>query len=321
MKFNGFFTYGSFAHLRCNHSIGHHRGFDHFSYSRTVKDKLNNAGIAGRNNMIKQIRELCSYLRNFNNVNFFGFIHFFDTHFPYLNNPNRVNVNNLLFEDSINSIVQKSFGMQLNQSEYDFLYEEYISKLSELDYHLDELYSLLDQMENTTVIFTSDHGYSFNKNSLEKNLNNEEIQTPFIIKSNQFPLKPGIYDNFVQSSIDILPTVTGLYSIDDNTRRSGAAIFDGDYQLNNKRYAVSELIYHNTYKIKIVGEENCQILIDGKVDRKSLDKKYDSFKVKTCEYGLKSKKDFIHFMNDTITEINFEKSFGYKFKELLESLD
>ena len=57
--------------------------------------------------------------------------------------------------------------MQLNQSEYDFLYEEYISKLSELDYHLDELYSLLDQMENTTVIFTSDHGYSFNKNSLK----------------------------------------------------------------------------------------------------------------------------------------------------------
>ena len=64
MKSNGFFTYGSFAHLRCNHSIGHHRGFDHFSYSRTVKDKLNSAGIAGGNNMIKQIRELCDYLRN-----------------------------------------------------------------------------------------------------------------------------------------------------------------------------------------------------------------------------------------------------------------
>ena len=123
MKNNGFFTYGSMSHLRSNHSIGHHRGFDHFSYKRTIKDKLNSPGIPGGNNMILQIRELCDYLNNFDNKNFFGFIHLFDTHFPYIYKKNRKNKKYILFEDDVSSFVQKSFKNKLKTEEYSFIYD------------------------------------------------------------------------------------------------------------------------------------------------------------------------------------------------------
>ena len=318
LKYNGFYTYGSVSHFRCNQSLGHHRGFDHFSFKPTVSDKLGSPGVPGPNNMILQIRELCDYLNNFDNKNFFGFIHLFDTHFPYFFNRNRKSEKNLLFESDVSSFVQKSFRNKLKDEEYKFIYDEYLAKLNELDYHLGELYQLIDKLKNTTVIFTSDHGYSFD-HSLGKDLNKEEINTPFLIYSNEFALERGRHSRFVESSIDLMPTITNLYSIDDDTKRSGSPIFDKSFEITDKNFAVSELTYLDLYQIKIVGEENCHILIDGKLDRKSLNNKYDSLKVKTCEYGLKSKKDFIYFMDGVVKKIDFEEPFRYKIKELIEN--
>lgn len=320
MQKNGFFTYGSVSHIRANQSLGHHRGFDHFSFERTVDDKLGSPGIRGSNNMILQIREICDYLKNFNNINFFGFIHFFDTHFPYLYNKNKKYIDNLLFENDVSSFVQKSFNSQLTDGQYKFIIEEYLSRLNELDYHLEELYRLLNNMENTTVILTSDHGYSFD-NLSGGDLCKEKIRTPYLIHSNEFPLENDFPDRFVESSIDLMPTITNLFSIKDETYRSGTPMFDNNYKVINKEFAISELTYHNKYQMKIVGKEDCHLLIDGLMNRKTLNKIYHSFRVKSFKNGLKSKKDFELFMKDIVQKLNFDKQTKITINKLIEDLD
>ena len=253
LRSHGFFTFGSVSHQRVSPSLGHHRGFEHFRYIPTVEAEEGTIGNQGENDMIRQIRELCDYLRHLKGTDFFGFVHIFDTHFPYFDNPHHLNDRFLLFPSTIRDYVKKSFRENLGSDEKEFLISRYASKVSELDYHLEELFRLLGGMENTTVVFTSDHGYSFDRH-ITNTLDDEEIRTPFLLRSTEFPIPQGRSNRHVESSIDLLPTITSLYGINDPAKRSGLSLVDPEGRLFIKNHAVSELVYREKYRLKIVGD-------------------------------------------------------------------
>ncbi len=262
----GFYTYASVSHRRCNQALGHHRGFEHFSFSQTVEGKYNSPGEKGPNNVYLELRELKNYLRNFSDIPFFGFVHIFDTHFPYLHSSGRQQKNYLLFQETINHYVKRSFQNNLNAEDFAFLDDCYRDKLREVDQELGEVFSLLEKRENVSVILTSDHGYSFT-HPLGNNLSDEEIRTPFLLYSNEFPLQNGECDELLESSIDLLPTLSSLYHLNDVSFRHGSSLFDADGVQNKKDYAIAELVYLDSYQLKIIDRLGGYILFASSRER------------------------------------------------------
>ena len=117
------------------------------------------------------------------------------------------------------------------------------------------------------------------------------------------------------------PTIANLYSLDNFTNRSGTPLFDHDYNLIEKKYSISELTYHNDYQMKIVGENNCSMLIEGKMNRETLIKDYDSFYLKDYDFGSKNKNDFINFMISNIKNLKFEEKFKARVTNIIKKLD
>ena len=268
MRAHGFYTYGSVSHFRSNQAYGHHRGFEHFDYASTMQEKPGTTGVAGQNNMHRQLRELCAYVDNLRGVNFFGMIHFFDTHFPYFYNPYQLNQHDLLFQNSLEYSVRKPFTQQFTEEEYRYMLHQYYTRLAELDAALAQLFYVLRNRENVTVLFMSDHGYCFEK-SLGHDLSSDEIATPLFISSTEFKLEGGKHQRVTQSSVDILPTLTTLFGIHDVTARAGTSLFDRSGKVLQKEVAVSELIYHELYQVRLIGKKGATLLFETKRSRKS----------------------------------------------------
>ena len=70
------YTYADVAHRRISQNLGHHRGYNEFYFEQ---------GEQNGNNAEKQINKLIKRIKTLGDTKFFGFIHFFDTHFPYYN--------------------------------------------------------------------------------------------------------------------------------------------------------------------------------------------------------------------------------------------
>lgn len=260
MRERGFYTYGSVAHRRCNHSLGHHRGFDHFRYAQTVESEFRSPGRAGANHMALQIEELCEYLQHVRGHQFFGFVHFFDTHFPFLHDPLHLQRTHLTHPDPLNSYVKRSFRGQLHPEEYDYIIAQYRTKVAALDAYLADLFQLLGTMEQMTVILASDHGYSFHQ-PLGTQLQVEGIHTPFLMRSTQHAMPQGLQSGYVESSIDIFATLCELYGITPRgSAVQGTPVVDRRGRVTTKKLALSELIYGETYQMRVMGDGGCQLL-------------------------------------------------------------
>lgn len=277
---NGFFTYGSMSHQRSNHSMGHHRGYEHFYYVPTILSREGTTGARGHSDMRIQLREFCDYLRNLNGTDFFGFVHLFDTHFPYFQTPHSFQKKNLLFPNGIEYYLSKSFRCRIDEHEKQFIMNQYFHKLSELDYHLGEAFTLLRNRENTTVILTSDHGYTFDHH-LSNLLTDEEIRTPFLFYSNEFSCAPPSLRRVVESSIDLLPTLASLYELNDPAERQGCPLWNKDWQIIPKDYAISELVYLKNFRIKIVDKHGGFIVFSSSRTRSTFE--IDLVKMKIVE--------------------------------------
>src|SRR3989338_4395253 len=315
----GFYTYGSVSHQRCNHSLGHHRGFDHFRSIPTVDARDGTLGRAGENNMLLQLNEFCDYFRRLKETNFFGFIHLFDTHFPYFDNSNHLNDQDLLFKETVHHYVKQSFRKNAGSNEIKFIFNRYQSKLAELDYQLGKMFKLFSERENTTVILTSDHGYTFDRNFINT-LHDEEIRTPFLIHSNEFALKSASEDYFIESSIDLLPTATHLLGVQDLHQRSGQSIFNSELTLHSKKYAISELVYMNQYRLKIVGLGGVSIILGTSRDRATSKINLDGMAIMVYKPGSLSFDESKRFMLENMRASKLDSSIKVKVEKLLDNL-
>ena len=266
LKMNGFYNYAELTAKRSSPYLGHHRGFDHFMYKKT--------NVEDGNSMREQLRRAISILRNIKGVPMFMFLHFTDTHRPYIFDNNSLISKNLLVPHPLDYYSRRS-RVALQSEEREYLKDRYFSKIYEFDSELKELFSYVKDDNDTTLIMTSDHGdsfYSLDKKNIRSgllSLTGTYIRTPFMVFSNAFPIEKGIHDSGVESSIDLLPTIFSLYNIKDNYRRSGNSIFSDEYKINKKDYAISENMYGELYQLKIIDCDGAYIAFEASRDRKS----------------------------------------------------
>ncbi len=278
LRNEGFVTYGDFAHRRCNQSLGYHRGFDSFYYKQHTNDG---------DNMSKQISRAINSYRNIKGVSLFMFIHFFDTHSPYQFFSEGLVDKYLLIPKSVKYYMGKTLNGTGESEQHGFIKDRYIKKLLQLDNRLHEFIDELSNDPEATIFFTSDHGTSFSKLEADT-LVDSNIRTPFMVYSNKFQIESGKFSNMVESSIDLLPTITSLLGVDKGTQRSGSSVYNCDLSLNSKEYALSESVYKEKYKLKITDINGSHVVISSNRNEKSYKIDLNNFKITAYNTGKSS---------------------------------
>lgn len=114
---------------------------------------------------------------------------------------------------------------------YNEMYPDYLAAIESLDDNLGRLISVLKEKgiyDNTTIIYTSDHGCHFKTRNSEykRSCHDASIHIPLVIKSKDYP-KGAIEDNIV-SLVDLPPTLLSIAGIEVPKQYQGVAISDKD---------------------------------------------------------------------------------------------
>ena len=198
------------------------QGFDYF-----LNERSDAAGLTDN---------LLSLLPQLKNKRFFAYIHYMDTHLPYNKNKyNELFVKNKPtappFEPGeINHNIVKNLEVsrRLSPGDKEYLESLYDGQIRYVDENIKRVIGALknyNMLENTLVVFTSDHGEEFwDHNNFEHGhtLYNELLQVPLIILGNR--LKSSKLDLPVRL-IDLLPTVINILGINDNHYHEKGASF------------------------------------------------------------------------------------------------
>ena len=162
---------------------------------------------------------------------FFLFMHYLDPHHPYEPPPpfDSLYANYVSDKDYINkgnpnsirsSILDKT-KVDVTKRDIQHLIDLYDSEINYLDHNLGLVFSKLEQlglMNNTLIVFTSDHGEGFLEHSDSiihcYNAYNEQLHIPLFIHNPD--IKPSKKITEHVSSIDITPTILDLLDIPFN---------------------------------------------------------------------------------------------------------
>ena len=99
------------------------------------------------------------------------------------------------------------------------------------------------------------------------NLSDNNIDTPFLIKSPVLPIVGGKYFNIVESSVDLYPTILNIFNLQPPSHCEGTSIFNKSWEVNNKKNGISEVVYKNDYQLKIKNNNNSSLLFKTMRDR------------------------------------------------------
>jgi len=282
LRDEGFVTYGDFAHRRCNQSLGHHRGFDSFYYKQHTNDG---------DKMSKQINRAINFYRNIKGVSLFMFVHIFDTHSPYQFFSESLVDKYLLVPKSVKYYIRNKLNETSVSDQQEFIKDRYIKKLLQLDNRLHEFINELRNDPEATVFFTSDHGTSFNK-STDYALADSNIRTPFMVYSNKFQIQSGKFSNMVESSIDLLPTITSLLGIDKGKQRSGTSVYNRNLSMNSKEYALSEMMYKEKYELRFTHINGSHVVASSNRNKQSNEIDLNNFNITAYNTGTDKAIDF-----------------------------
>jgi hypothetical protein len=106
-----------------------------------------------------------------------------------------------------------------------------------------------------------------------------------MIYSNKFQIERGYFPNMVESSIDLLPSITSLLGIDRGRQRSGSSVYNCDLGLNSKEYAMSELVYKEKYELKITDINGSHVVISSNRNEQSYEIDLNNFNITSSNTG------------------------------------
>ena len=100
---------------------------------------------------------------------------------------------------------------------YNEMYPDYLAAIESLDDNLGRLINVLKEKgiyDNTTIIYTSDHGCHFKTRNSEykRSCHDSSIHIPLIIKSKNFP--KGLKEDKIVSLVDLPPTLLSIARIE-----------------------------------------------------------------------------------------------------------
>lgn len=230
---NDYFTFMVSPVHRQSPLYGYARGFDRVIYRRngfTVSD------------VIYQFKE---QMNAFPNRSTYAFLSIFDLHDVF---------NKILPDISLqvqrslasHSSVERNNTEPVFQKKESFLQSDYEDKISYIDYHLSEIYSLINERfedEDVTVLIVSDHGQSF-LSDFNHVLGLDRTHVKFMLKDSLTSIKE--HRSIIQN-VDILPTLLDIAEIDyDKNCVDGTSIFQGN---NVSEFTFSQSIFPGqTYK-------------------------------------------------------------------------
>jgi len=176
---------------------------------------------------------------------FFLWNHYMDTHGPYeppagFDSFQRHNSSNF---DDPKSLYKRAVSEpeSITDEEREHLIDSYDGEIRYLDHHIRDFLDALDSrnlLENTTVIFTSDHGDAFGERGYyghPRYLDRELTHVPVIIRGGD---KGSISD--AVSTIDIVPTILSQLSLDHSERSGTPFIDDSSTAVGSKRTAIAQ---------------------------------------------------------------------------------
>lgn len=121
--------------------------------------------------------------------------------------------------------------LKVFKGNYNEMYPDYLAAIESLDDNLGRLVNVLKEKgiyDNTTIIYTSDHGCHFKTRNMEykRSCHDSSIHIPLVIKSKNYPI--GIKDDRIVSLIDLPPTLLSLAGIEIPKQYQGTAISNKD---------------------------------------------------------------------------------------------
>ena len=248
---NGYYTLSYASTPRASHLLGYQRGNDSLFYLDDIRDT--------RSIILNTI----DFLNVQTDVNKFVSLHLMDLRTP-------IKMKSPLCWDNLSLVNNNDLEILNNSKDFEYHDEEkyfadmYINKVKEIDLLLGLLFDKIENSDlksNTTVILTSDHGINLPTDNVEnwrkKQFSKERMQVPLLLRC---PWKPEsfnkAYSGFVESSIDLYPTILELSNTNVKSSIYSKSILpDQNGNYIGKDYVVSEMLYKGRYDCRIMDDD------------------------------------------------------------------
>ncbi len=229
LKAAGYKTGAVVANAYVGRPFGFARGFDHFEF---IEHRM------GRSEVIHERVEGWLDARKPDDAPFFLYVHTIDPHAPYAPPSPYLETFAAAVEDPSVGQVETVRGLVLGTVEPSAelgrdlrnLYDaEVAANDASFGRLLDKL-GAIGELENTVIIFTSDHGEAFGEHESWThglNLYDEVLSVPLVVR---LPAGAGGGQRVSTpvQHIDLLPTILNLCGLEPNRPLEGAALLDGD---------------------------------------------------------------------------------------------
>jgi arylsulfatase A-like enzyme len=218
---NGFRTYAIFSNINASPKFGYDQGFEKYNFVKKP---------TARNVRLQSMKALRSLKRK---KPFFLYLHFMDPHSPYWPPEPYDKHFDPLYKGEITGQSHKQLDqimlgkVKFSQQDLEHLVAQYDAEILYFDSELRALFADIESLgllENSIIIFTSDHGEEFFEHGKLLHgytLYQEQLRVPLIILGKGIP-KRRIRSTV--SSLDILPSLLSLLNIKENTRFQGRDI-------------------------------------------------------------------------------------------------
>ena len=110
------------------------------------------------------------------------------------------------------------------------------------------------------------------------------------------------------------------WGVQDLHQRSGQSIFNSELTLHSKKYAISELVYMNQYRLKIVGLGGVSIILGTSRDRATSKINLDGMAIMVYKPGSLSFDESKRFMLENMRASKLDSSIKVKVEKLLDNL-
>lgn len=192
-------------------------------------------------------KQFYAALRNLKNNSFFAWLHYMDTHGPYIKKKGWKQYNllrgSMLWHKAMNT------PQKITNSEHKELISTYYEEISYFDFCFQEVLSNID-LEQTIVIFTADHGELLGEHGVYGHDHNHFeplFRVPFIIRipEKYYSNKHKVIEHLSQS-IDICPTILDILGIKHNYNFNGESL--APYILDDAKMDTNKIVIHEIRK-------------------------------------------------------------------------
>lgn len=260
LKYNKYTSLAIHSNPYISAEFNYNRGFDHYQenikkfdrplLNRKLRKLLRRIDIIinGPYSTGQKInKQFFATLKKMKNKHYFAWLHYMDTHGPYIKKNGLKQFN--LLKGSMLWKKAMTAPIEITKSEHEELINTYQDEIRYFDECFQKIISNID-LEETIIIFTSDHGELLGEHGAyghDHNHYEQLFKVPLIIRlpHKYFTYQPKVIYHMSQS-IDLCPTILELIGIDDGYDFDGESLVH--YMKNDTHAEKEKFIIHEIQK-------------------------------------------------------------------------